>query len=454
MIVIKNGDEKVTRIINKKAVKEDAVYRLSRHIYPYSFNGRHLIVNMMSYEVIELTEQEWDAVMKMKDTAVSISHIRAHGLEQLVLSRYIVEDSHDEIKQYQQTVFLLKTMSGGKKGLSTYTVFPTTGCNARCTYCYEEGYTVKTMTVDTADKLVDFICKTRYNDIIKLRWFGGEPLVNADIIRHICSALSERGVPYTSSMITNASLVTKELAHEARELWKLEKVQVSVDGAKEDYEKRKRYVSPQKYNYESLMQAIHFLADEGIKVSLRCNYDKENIPGLKSMIDDLEKEFGGMKNVSVYFHILYQENFKDDYVSQLKAIDDICEYAEEKGLTQENGLRQGFRANNCMADSMDNTIVISPDGTFFNCEHLPEGATWGNIFDGVTDKEKYNELKAVRPLEKECAECCFLSLCTSFRKKNCPDTPKYCREEKQVKIERYLRSLIRKTDKNNDNKKV
>ena len=92
---------------------------------------------------------------------------------------------------------------------------------------------------------------------------------------------------------------------------------------------------------------------------------------------------------------------------------------------------------------MDNSIVIAPDGTFCNYEHLPDGATWGNVFDGVTDEAKLKELKSPKPLEKECRECSFLSLCTSFRKKNCPDTPKFCREEKQIEIERYLRSLIK-----------
>lgn len=122
-------------------------------------------------------------------------------------------------------------MSGNKKGLASYVILPTTGCNARCVYCYEEGYAVKTMTSETADRLVDFICETRYDDTVKLRWFGGEPLANAKIISYICKGLQERGVPYKSSMVTNASLLTKELAHEAKELWHLERVQVSLDGA-------------------------------------------------------------------------------------------------------------------------------------------------------------------------------------------------------------------------------
>ena len=115
----------------------------------------------------------------------------------------------------------------------------------------------------SVDRLVDYICETLQDDTIWLRWFGGEPLVGANIIRRICTALHERGVPFRSRMITNASLVTKELAHEARVDWHLEKVQVSLDGAKEDYAVRKNYVDPERYNYDVVMKAIRYLADGG-----------------------------------------------------------------------------------------------------------------------------------------------------------------------------------------------
>lgn len=41
----------------------------------------------------------------------------------------------------------------------------------------------------------------------------------------------------------------------------------------------------------------------------------------------------------------------------------------------------------------------------------------------------------------------FLPFCTSFRKKKCPDLPFLCIEEKQVDIERHLRSILRRMEK-------
>ena len=143
----------------------------------------------MTFEVAELTEKEWNAVQQIKVAPVSYEFIAENGLEQFTVSRYIVESDYDDIAKYQSVCFLLKTMAGQKKGLRSYIIFSTTGCNARCDYCYE----VKTMTPEIAYRLIDFICETRYNDTIKIRWFGGEPLANANIIRYICNSLKERG---------------------------------------------------------------------------------------------------------------------------------------------------------------------------------------------------------------------------------------------------------------------
>ena len=136
MKIIRNGDSRVTKIINKEKLSNEVEYRLSLFTYLYSENGRYFIRSTLAFEVAELTETEWNAVQLVKAAPVSYDFIVENGLEQLALARYIVEINYDEIHHYQQTVFLIKTMARKKKGLATYTIFPTTGCNARCIYCY------------------------------------------------------------------------------------------------------------------------------------------------------------------------------------------------------------------------------------------------------------------------------------------------------------------------------
>ena len=107
MKIIKNGDNRVTKIINKKELNKDTEYRISLFTYFYSENGKYLIQNTLTLEATELTEQEWNAVQQIRNNPVSYVFIAENGIEQLALSRYIVESDYDEIKQYKNVVFIL-----------------------------------------------------------------------------------------------------------------------------------------------------------------------------------------------------------------------------------------------------------------------------------------------------------------------------------------------------------
>lgn len=445
MKTIKTGDERVAKIIAKKNLSSEAEYRLSLYTYLYSENDRYLIQHTMTREVTELTPREWSAVKLLSEMPRNLDFLQDNGLTELARKRYIVETDCDDVAKYQNMCFLLKTMAKKKNGLGSYTIFPTTGCNARCVYCYEEGYAVKNMTPEIADRLVDFICETRHDDTVTLRWFGGEPLAGVHIIRHICTALQERGVPYKSSMVTNASLMTKELAHETKELWHLKKVQVSLDGAREDYTPRKNYYNPEKHNYDVVMQAIHYLADEGIKVNLRVNFDWENLDRLSGFFRDIKAEFGDMEKITMYIAPLFQVQHTDSITDLYRKMFELEDEMKKLGLTQSTKDHESvrIRVNYCMADSMDSSIVITPDGVFYNCEHLPETQTWGNIFDGVTDQAKFDELKKPLNVDEKCAKCPFLPQCTPFYKNGCPGWFEKCYEYRCLAAEYALHNLLK-----------
>ena len=254
-------------------------------------------------------------------------------------------------------------------------------------------------------------------------------------------------------MITNASLITKEIAHEANNLWNLKKVQVSLDGDRADYEKRKNYFAPQKHNYDVVMRSIHYLADEGVKVSLRVNFDGENLSNMKKFLDEIKAEFGDMENISLHFAMLYQEKNKDTCIDLYKKMFELNNYIHETGIPHgskiENSVR--LKLNYCMADSMDKNIVIDPDGNFYNCEHLPENNTWGNIFDGITDKACFDELNKPVDIDEKCRHCCFLPQCTPFYKNGCPGWFEHCCEYKCLKTEYSLQQLLKFAEKNGEN---
>ena len=441
MKLIRTGDNKVLKIISCDKIDDNDEYRLSLFTYLFSEGERYLIKNTLSLEVYELTENEWNAVRDHK--TISGKCIREKEIGQLVFSRCLVKNDHDDVRLYDQVIFLLKAMNKRRKGIGSYTILPTTACNARCIYCYEEGIPTCTMDRHTADCLLDFICRTKCDGEIKLRWFGGEPLAAADMISYICSELVKRDVSFTSSMTTNASLMTRELAKEAATLWKLEKVQISLDGEKHDYESRKRYISPERYNYKTVMQSIGFLADEGIRIDLRCNCDQDNLGGMESFLADIKERFGEEKLIRLYFAPLFQERHKDSFIDLEKRILELRSEMKAQGISHSHTKVKSLhlKTEYCMTGDMDGNIVIAPDGRFYSCEHMPENNSWGNIFDGVTDPEKEKALKAAPEKDEKCIRCPFLPKCTPYYKTRCPNWFEKCYEHNCIETEYELRNI-------------
>lgn len=435
MKTIREPFERVIAANRRKTLDPAQTYRLSLYLHFCVHAGVRLVLNTFTGEIVRLSPQEYDALMYIQQHGAELGFLEQSGLSELAKRRFIVESDYDEPGEYLKTLELIRLMSRRKPGLKTYTILPTTGCNARCVYCYEQNYAVRTMTGETARQLVDFICETRHDDQITLSWFGGEPLIGHKTISYICRRLTERGVPFRSGMVTNASLFTKELVHEAKKCWNLEKVQVSLDGDRHDYMERKQYMDPVRHNYDVVMGAIRDLSDEGIRATLRVNYDKENISRLRPFLDEIKAEFGRDHHVTLYLSALYQENNKPYYVELEREMFALKRYMDESGINQYAGSEiwnASFRVNYCMADGLDKSIVIDPDGRFFDCEHMPEGRSWGNIFDGITDRKLFDKLSAPAVPAEKCRECPYLPQCTPFYRKGCPGWYTYCREYRML----------------------
>ncbi|MBE5863915.1 MAG: radical SAM protein [Lachnospiraceae bacterium] len=442
MKLLHEGDKNVIKLIETKEISPSTHYRISNYTF-VTYNGpRHLIRQTLSGRVLELDNQEWERFLRLTEHALTGEQITASGLESLVPMRILVPTESDEFEQYKITMTVLRTLAKKNTGIQSYTILPTTGCNARCVYCYEEGIPVRHMSLETAQAVVDFICrmKPKGDDPIKLHWFGGEPLLGSKVISYICKSLEEKEIPFYSKIVTNATLLTKQLAHEAKELWHVKHVQVSVDGVRMDYEQRKAYVNPAMHNYDAMLQAIHILLGEGIPVTLRCNYDGENLPRLKEFLAQISSEFQNSEYLFFYFHMLYQNRHSPASIDLQKQICEIQDYRNQLGLpgSKEVARDFAFRVNYCMADSLTGDITIDPEGNLYQCENIQAFPIIGHISDPEFHLKTENWLKKIDP---QCKTCCFLPKCTPFYKIACPDYFDYCQAINSIELEHSLNQL-------------
>lgn len=128
----------------------------------------------------------------------------------------------------------------------------TSGCNLRCSYCYEHHKTTERMSLETGKSIVDYLLDLYASDksdfinsstrAVILDFIGGEPLLEAELIEKICdywfSECYRREIPLAPftriSFATNGKLwfspAAQHLFHKYHELMS---VTVSIDGVQE-----------------------------------------------------------------------------------------------------------------------------------------------------------------------------------------------------------------------------
>ena len=431
----------VEQIVGTQKRADGQRYRLMTYVVQQPVADGVLLYNTLTCSLLHLTPDE----------AADIT-----AQQELIDRWFLVPEEHDDRKlcrQIRQTAALLKP---APKTITGYTILTTTGCNARCFYCYEQGTKPVTMTAETASKVVRYIVAHRGDEEVKISWFGGEPLVNVKVIDQICTELREQGVPFRSSMISNGYLFDDDKVQRAKDLWQLQRVQITLDGTEQTYNRVKDYVYRGVNAFERVLNNIGMLTADGIRVSIRLNVDKHNIDEMAQLVELLHRRFGINEHLSVYSHELFGERTPKDnavlFAQRMQLQQQIAAYGY-KGRRKR--LQKDIKQNHCMADN-DGSIVIAPDGHLGKCEHYIDSEFFGHIDSEERDKAILRKFKARLADIEACATCFYYPQCV--RLVMCPDdfgcTPEKQQEHlydtterMKCEYERYLR----KNDNDNEN---
>lgn len=439
MIILEHPLDLSISVLGLNKFKKDKNYTFSEYnvILEQPDDDGYLIYNSVTMSAVFLTYDEYDAI---KNNGFSGQDIMYEG-------RFIIPENIDEtanIEKLKKAV--LQQNRRDIQHPTSFTILPTTSCNARCFYCYETGRPQKVMTQETAEKVADYIIKKhKPNTNIRLYWFGGEPTVNIKAIDTICNRLREANVSYYSEMVSNGYLLNEENVKKGIELWNLKHVQITVDGTREVYNKSKNYIyknddSP----YDRVMENIEIMAGYGIQIDLRLNVGPHNYIDLSNLVDELLLRFGYADNVNIYTMQIFECNMVNKRTDEerkllFEMIDNINKQIEESGKCPKF-LDRKYNMFMCGADD-GRSVIIVPDGHIGLCEHHTDDEFIGHIDSPKIDFSVLQKWTEKLKKMDICEGCPLLSTCVKLV--NCPEEGKCSEYERNMKVNKFKRRLQR-----------
>ena len=424
------------KLLKKQKVKVEQTYRPMYYVVEQPVDDGLLLHNTMTKAMLLLTPEEAE-IYKTSPTA----------LPQLIEQWFLVPLSHDDRLLSRQMRDVARMLERATDAITHYTILTTTDCNARCFYCYELGRPRTPMSEENAIRTANYIINHCKGEKVSIRWFGGEPLYNKSVISLICRQLKESGIDYHSTMVSNGYLFDDSVIAEAKDEWRLEKVQITLDGTEQTYNRYKAYIYKDVNAYRRVISNIHKLQDAGIHVSIRLNIDMHNADNLEELADELHKEFNNPEGVSVYLHALFEEakgskamhdDQKRKYV--FDRMTEIESRLKDYGFFNPRRLSHQVKTNRCMADN-DNSVVIVPDGHIGKCEHYSDSLFIGHVGTKEWDAQMMVDIRSTHDEINACATCYNYPDC--IRLKLCPNHPRCYQEERNHKLFNLRHSILR-----------
>lgn len=358
-------------------------------------DGKLSIFNTLTQSFVNITPSAFEDALK-QDSELS---------QKLLDMGIFVSHENEDLHKFQ---YLYASKMFGQNLLFLY-ICPTTSCNFRCSYCFEGTQKKKAYMDDEVEKaVVEYIVANKDKEV-NIVWFGGEPLMGLTRIASIDRQLKEHSVKYTSSMITNGSLLTKRNVELLNKL-PLDFIQISMDGTEKVQDKR-RFFHSGKGSFSIIMQGIdRLLSTTSIRITIQVAVDKENIHSYEDLLlymnTHYPKEMDDKRILMNYNIVGDRTNFDNDNVCFSHS--DRMEYIKQiKDLKVKNNVNVGLPgiSQPCMYRSA-NSFAIDAEGYLYKCLE----------FVGKPTMSVGNLLKHNMSLSK-LAECSFS--CSAFENEEC-----------------------------------
>ena len=299
-------------------------------------------------------------------------------------------------------------------------------CNLRCKYCFagtgDFGHDRSLMSKEVGEKAVDFIiANSGQRKHCELDFFGGEPLMNMPVVKHVVEYVRKReketGKEFKLTLTTNGVLLND--ANIAYLNDNNISLVLSLDGRKEVHDHMRPNVAG-KGSYDGILANFKKLVDArgGKNYFLRGTFTAYNLDFTADVLDMADKGFDLLSVEPVVAKEADYEITEEHLPKLFEEYDKLTEaYIDRKlsgngfeffhfNMDINNGPCVAKRLSGCGAGH--EYFAVAPNGDLYPCHQFVGRDKYllGTIFAGVTNKEMPKYFRQAHVLNKpECSKC-------------------------------------------------
>lgn len=353
----------------------------------FSLDGKKYIFNTKNRGLIQIKSDILDPL----------------NLAYLIKNNFIIQDSDSEVSDIiKETDNMLRIPP---KDLHI-TIQLTEECNYRCIYCYQENTKHKALTFSSALKLVkiiDNILKKKHFEKLCIHYFGGEPLLNKEILKFLDNCFKNMSslfkIPYTSYLTTNASLLDIDIVKSIN----FETIKITLEGLEKNHNQLRK---SDLFQFSDLIKNIKNVIDFVNIICIRVNLCKQNKDDLELLIDYIMTEFRDYKS-KFKFDINQMIKYNSEDKFDVLSYEEYSDYVYRSRLKLSNhGVKLLFPrriASNCPF-LYNRAFSLSPELKLTMCSG--NTSISHNLFN-----EKLLNLNFDFKLDEKCRTCKVLPIC-------------------------------------------